>query len=316
MKRIVSIVLLGLIAIALVAALRPGASALYQNRTQIDAGATYAHPAGTDDLGRDRLDRVAEALLLCLSLSAAAAALATGMAAAIALAAAHAEDFFASAILLASDSLMALPGLFLLMMVRASLPLGLSASVTSAITFLLLTLLGWPIMVRTIYAEILKHRESDWAFYCTAAGISPRRTFFTHMLAHLVPLLWTHFLICLPAFLTAEANLGSLGLGIPDPLPSWGGMLNELANSSLAGGSGWRYLPAVLLILILVLFELLTLKRKTSDCCPADGPAQCPDTRQGALVETHLTAPAARSGICCLPYRANSNPATLMGDSL
>jgi peptide/nickel transport system permease protein len=65
------------------------------------------------------------------------------------------------------------------------------------------------------------------------------------------------FLICVPAFLVAEANLGALGLGIAPPLPSWGGMLLELDNSALLARSEWVYLPIVLLIAVLLLLECI-----------------------------------------------------------
>jgi ABC-type dipeptide/oligopeptide/nickel transport system permease subunit len=269
MTRVVRVALIALIVISLGIALRLNHGALVQDRDHIAEGGTPQYPAGTDALGRDRLTRVAEALLLCLSLAAAAASLATGAAAGIALAAAYATPFFAGLILLLSDALLAVPGLFLLMLLRASLPLGLSPVTTAILTFLLLASLGWPIMVRTLYVEIDAHRKSEWAAYCMALGLRRRQIFLSHMRAHLQPLLRTHFLLCLPAFLAAEANLGTLGLGVPEPLPSWGGMLSELAASSLAGGSNWRYLPAVLLVLVLVMLELLTANQTRINFSPA-----------------------------------------------
>jgi len=65
------------------------------------------------------------------------------------------------------------------------------------------------------------------------------------------------FLICVPAFLVAEANLGTLGLGIAEPLPSWGGMLMEMDSSALLARSHWIYLPIVLLIVVLLLLEMM-----------------------------------------------------------
>lgn len=254
--------LLLLIAASLVIAGR-GPSAALQNRDAIDAPASHAYPAGTDELGRDRMKRTAQALLLCLLLASAAALTATLIAAAVALAAAYANAAFSTAILLLSDSLLAVPGLFLLMLVRASLPLNMGAAATAVLTFLLIAILGWPIMVRTLAAEIRRHRSSSWMLHCKAAGLPPRTIFLRHMAVQLRPLLVTHFLLTIPAFLVAEANLGVLGLGVPEPLASWGSMLAELAESSLRGGSAWRYLPAALLIAVLLLLEFAGLDSST-----------------------------------------------------
>lgn len=254
------ILLLLLLAASLLILWRGKGSAL-QERNEIDAPASRTHPAGTDDLGRDRLQRNAEALVLCVSLAAGAALLATAIAAAVALAAAYLRRPFSTAVLLLSDSLLAVPGLFLLMLVRASLPLSLHPGTTAVLTFGVIAILNWPLMVRTIAAEIQRHRSSAWMRYCYASGIPSRAIFRRHMLVQLRPLLVTHFLLTIPAFVVAEANLGVLGLGVPDPLASWGSMLSELAESYLRGGSAWRYLPALLLIAVLVLLELAGLDR-------------------------------------------------------
>lgn len=254
------ILLLVLVAASLLVLWRGNGSAL-QERNEIEAQASRLHPAGTDDLGRDRLERNAEALVLCVSLAAGAALLATGIAATVALAAAYLRRPFSTAVLLLSDSLLAVPGLFLLMLVRASLPLDLHPGTTAVLTFGVIAILEWPLMVRTIAAEIQRHRTSAWMRYCYASGLPSRTIFGRHMLVQLRPLLVTHFLLTVPAFLVAEANLGVLGLGVPDPLASWGGMLSELAQSYLRGGSAWRYLPAVLLLAVLVLLELAGLDR-------------------------------------------------------
>ena len=200
--------------------------------------------------------RNAEALLLCLSLASAAAMLAVAIALLVALAAARLPGPGRALVLLASDTLLAVPGLFLLMMARASLPLDLGARTTALVTFLLIAVLGWPIMVRTILAELGRHAASGWMLMCRAQGLSPARIYRTHVMCHLAPLIRTHFLIALPAFLAAEANLGVLGLGVPDPLPSWGGMLAQLTQSSLVMASRWRYLPAAMLIGVLLLLDL------------------------------------------------------------
>jgi ABC-type dipeptide/oligopeptide/nickel transport system permease subunit len=294
-KTFASILLLILIAFSIFLVVHPRVSGTLQDRDHINAGSTKDHVVGTDALGRDRLARTGEGLLLCLALSTAAALLATLLATSVALTVAYTSGAVSGSILLLSDSLMALPGIFLLMMMRASLPLGMSAPLVAGFTFFLLAVLGWPMMVRTLLAEIQGYRRADWYLYCLAAGLSRRSIFSGHVLAHLRPLLRTHLLICIPAFLIGESNLGALGLGVPEPLPSLGGMIYEMANSSLVLASNWKYLAPLVLVVVLLLFEIIAAPRRrkprpTQSAVRAKVKPTSPLTNGGESLETPTLA--------------------------
>jgi len=72
------------------------------------------------------------------------------------------------------------------------------------------------------------------------------------------------FLVTVPAFLLAEANLGLLGLGIPEPIPSLGGLLRELENLPGAVAHPWMFVPALLLFTVVGAFHLLVSADKYS----------------------------------------------------
>jgi len=229
-----------------------------QDRDAIMAPATHQHWTGTDDLGRDRTVRVAAALLIGLAGASTAAVITTAIAACFGLFASFSSRSVARALMFLSDVLLSLPWFFLLMTVRSLLPLTASPAETAVATYLVLAALGWPACARTIYSGALQLRSAEWMIHGRASGLRTLQLVRLHVLPHLRPLLLPQFLVCVPAFLVAEANLGALGLGVGEPMPSWGAMLLELDNSALLARSAWVYLPIALLVIVLLALESFT----------------------------------------------------------
>lgn len=151
----------------------------------------------------------------------------------------------------AADVTLAVPWLFLLLAARAALPLEAPPWQSVGLTFLLLGGVGWAAGARVVQAQLGSVRRSDYLLQARACGVGPLRLWWRHGLAQLRPVLQAQFWTLLPGFLLAEANLGFLGLGVSEPLPSWGRLIASLAEGPSVWEAPWLLVPAALLVSVL-----------------------------------------------------------------
>jgi len=211
------------------------ASYATQFRDQTDAGMSGRFPLGTDALGRDRFARLLYGTRVSLLLAPAAAALAAFFAALTGSLAAWAGGAWDRLAGRALDLMLSLPWLFLLVAVRALLPLNVAPLVSVAATFAVLAALGWAPAARVVRARVHTLRNADFVLAARARGCPAWRVLLVQVLPNLRPVLISQFWISIPLFILGEAELGVLGLGVAEPLPSWGNMLRELATASTPG---------------------------------------------------------------------------------
>ncbi len=231
-----------------------------QFRDQPNACPSKRFPLGTDDLGRDRLSRLLHGTRVSLLLAPAAALLSTLVAALAGGLAGYLGGWWERLTLGATDLLLSLPWLFLLLTVRAMLPLDIAPLLSVAVTFGLLGLLGWAAPARIVCAGIRSLRKSDFALQAKAYGCRKLRLAWVHLLPNLKPILLAQFWVSIPVFILGEANLGLLGLGVAEPLPSWGNLLRELENYSAVMANPWMLAPAGLLVLVVSCFQIILNK--------------------------------------------------------
>ncbi len=249
----------GILAAILLAVLWPAAitSAPYdrQFRDSPNAPISKQFPLGTDELGRDRLSRLLYGTRISLLAAPAAALVSTILAALAGGAAGFLGGWYDRAASVVLDLMLSLPWLFLLIIVRAMLPLNIPAVLSLLVTFGMIGLLGWPSAARVVRAGCRELRESDLVLQARASGLPPGRVLLKHVLPNVCPILVAQFWASIPVYILAEANLGLLGLGVSDPLPSWGNLLRPLENAFAPSVGAWA--PLVLMVIVVTCLYLV-----------------------------------------------------------
>jgi peptide/nickel transport system permease protein len=233
-----------------------------QYREEAGAAPTRQHWLGTDEIGRDRFARVLYGTRISLLLAPVAALLSTLMAALVGGLGGYLGGRWASGAMAVTDLFLSLPWLFLLITVRAIMPLNVTPLASVVVTFLMLGLLGWTNAARVLCSTAGTLRQSDFVRQARASGVRANRLFWIHVLPNLKPVLYAQFWISIPVFILSEANLGILGLGVAEPMPSWGSLLKELEGMVSVGEEPWKFVPLILLVVVVTSFQLLLSKQE------------------------------------------------------
>jgi peptide/nickel transport system permease protein len=204
------------------------------------------HPFGTDDLSRDILARVATGGRISLAVALLAVALSVTLGAVTGLVAGYLGGAADTVLMRLVDAALAIPRLFLLLLVLA-----VWEQVPVAILVLLIGATGWFGTGRLVRGEVLRLREEAYVRAAEALGASRRRIIFRHLLPNTAGPLLVAATLGVGDVILLEAGLSFLGLGVQPPAPSWGGMI--LDAKSVLVAAPWAGIFPGLAIVITVL---------------------------------------------------------------
>jgi peptide/nickel transport system permease protein len=147
-----------------------------------------------------------------------------------------------------SELFLALPWLYLLFALRAFLPLAVSPVKAFLLVIVALAAVGWARPARLVRGVVLSAKERDFVRAARGFGASDGYLLRRHIVPETRSVLLTQAAILVPQFVLAEMTLSFLGLGIPEPVPSWGNLLAMLQQYSVLVSYWWIYLPAVAIV--------------------------------------------------------------------
>ena len=217
---------------------------------------------GGDSLGRDVFARVLHGARLSLAVAVVAMLGALLLGALVGGLAGVSGGFVDDGLMRLADFVLVLPAMYVVLALRAALPLVLSPSTVFVLVAGILAVVGWPIVARGVRAIVATERERDYALAARALGMGRGRLLVWHLLPAARGFLTTQATLLLPAFILAEATLSYVGLGFPEPAVSWGTMLQEAANVAALADAPWTLTPAVAIFLVVLAVNLIVQPRR------------------------------------------------------
>jgi peptide/nickel transport system permease protein len=157
----------------------------------------------------------------------------------------------------ASEVLMSVPALYLILALRAMFPVDLPSGLLYVAVVAILSLVLWASLARIIRGMVLSIREFDYVHAAEALGASPIRIILRHVLPNTASFVIVAATLSVPAYILGEVALSFLGAGVQEPTPSWGNMLRDAQNVPVLASFPWILAPGVGIFLTVLAFNFL-----------------------------------------------------------
>jgi len=210
----------------------------------------WSQPLGTDQLGRSLLSRALVGARASLSVALVATAIAFMIGLFLGLLVGYLGRFAGTAFDVLTNILLAFPPLILLIALAAALQPSLQTVVIS------LGILGIPTFARVARASTLSFLGREFVVAARAMGANGFRIIGKELLPNVVLPVLAVAMVIAASFIVAEGSISFLGLGIPAPTPSWGGMIAD-GQDNLARHPHLVFVPAAFFFFTVYSFNAL-----------------------------------------------------------
>lgn len=156
-----------------------------------------------------------------------------------------------------SELFLALPWIYMLLGIRALLPLALEPDRVLLLLVAVIGVLGWARPARLVRAIILSARSLPYVSVAAQFGASDWYLLRRHLLPEAYGVLLAQAALLIPQYIAAEVTLSFLGLGMSEPAPSWGSMLSAMREISVVMSYWWVSIPALALIPFFFCYQVL-----------------------------------------------------------
>jgi peptide/nickel transport system permease protein len=155
------------------------------------------------------------------------------------------------------DFLRSIPSIPLWMGLAAALPLQWPAETVYFAITVILSLIGWTSLARVVRGRFLSLREEDFVTAARLDGASQWRLIFRHMLPAFTSHIIASITLAIPGMILSETSLSFLGLGLREPVVSWGVLLQDAQDIRSIATAPWLLTPALAVVVSVLALNFL-----------------------------------------------------------
>lgn len=213
-------------------------------------GGSWAHPLGTDAVGRDILSRIIIGTRITLAVSMAALLVGAVVGTALGLVAGYVGGLVDTTIMRVADVAIGFP------IIMFALLLAVASGPNAENVVISVSLILWSRFARVVRAEVLSLREREYVSLAKVSGASALQIMRWHLLPNVMNTVIVLSSLQIGFTILTEASLSFLGAGVPPPAPAWGAMVAEGRNYVV---QAWWVptLPGFAILLAVLAFNLL-----------------------------------------------------------
>lgn len=217
----------------------------------------FIHLFGTDFTGLDIYTRSVHATRASLGVAVVGVLVSFILGAAIGGAAGYFGGLLDDLVMRLIEFIRSIPTLPLWLALAALLPRDWSPLATYLAITVILSLLGWTWLARTVRSKLLATRQEDFVLAARLSGCSDTRIITRHLLPSFLSYLIVDTSVAFPEILLAETSLSFLGLGLREPVESWGVLLFSAQSIRSIDQAPWLMIPGAFVIVAVLAFNFV-----------------------------------------------------------